>query len=197
MTADGPGPVPEAATVAAAGGGPGPALARLWAGWRTTYIERVAGDGTEVRPDAEGRSLFERIFAADGTDEDLYILWRGTTCFAVLNAYPYGSGHLMVLPQRAVPDLADLTPEESTELWAGVQEAVAAIRTAYLPEGVNVGINLGAGAGAGVPDHLHVHCLPRWLGDTNFMTVVAETRVLPEPLAVSWQKLRDAWPVSS
>ena len=101
----------------------------------------------------------------------------------------------MVLPNRAVPDLADLTPEESTELWEGVRTAVAAIRAAYRPDGVNVGINLGVGAGAGVPDHLHVHCLPRWAGDTNFTTTVAETRVLPEPLAVSWRKLRDAWPV--
>ncbi|MCB0976984.1 MAG: HIT domain-containing protein, partial [Acidimicrobiales bacterium] len=111
-----------------------------------------------------------------------------------LNAFPYGSGHLMVLPQRAVPDLADLTPTESAELWAGVNDAVVAIRSAYRPDGVNVGMNLGAGAGAGVPDHLHVHCLPRWSGDTNFVTAIAETRVLPEPLAVSWEKLRAAWP---
>ncbi len=181
-------------TAAEAGGGPAPALARLWAGWRTAYIERITGDDGEVRPDADGRSLFERIWASDLPDQERHILWRGDTCFAVLNAYPYGSGHLMVLPQRAVADLADLRAEESAELWAGVQAAVAAIRAAYAPDGVNVGINLGAGAGAGVPDHLHVHCLPRWLGDTNFMTAVAETRVLPEPLAVSWQKLHDAWP---
>ncbi|CAN5464816.1 HIT domain-containing protein [soil metagenome] len=180
-------------TAAEAGGGPAPALARLWAGWRTTYIERITDDAAEVRPDTEGRSLFERIFAADVADEESHVLWRGETCFAVLNAYPYGSGHLLVLPQRAVADLAELTAAESTELWAGVQAAVAAIRSAYGPDGVNVGINLGAGAGAGVPDHLHVHCLPRWSGDTNFMTAVAETRVLPEPLAVSWRKLRDAW----
>jgi ATP adenylyltransferase len=186
--------VTEPRSAAEAGGGPGPQLARLWAGWRTTYIERITTDAAEVRPDDAGRSLFERIFAADVSDDVSHILWRGPTCFAVLNAYPYGSGHLMVLPQRAVPDLADLTAEESAELWATVQDAVAAIRAAYEPEGVNVGINLGAGAGAGVPDHLHVHCLPRWLGDTNFMTAVAETRILPEPLAVSWEKLRAAWP---
>jgi ATP adenylyltransferase len=181
-------------TAAEAGGGPTPALARLWAGWRTAYIERIGSDAAEVRPDANGSSLFERIWASDLPDEERHILWRGERCFAVLNAYPYGSGHLMVLPQRAVADLADLRAEESTELWAGVQAAVAAIRTAYDPDGVNVGINLGVGAGAGVPDHLHVHCLPRWSGDTNFMTAVAETRVLPEPLAVSWQKLHEAWP---
>ncbi|CAN5818673.1 HIT domain-containing protein [soil metagenome] len=182
---------------ATAGGGPGPALARLWAGWRTSYVARLGDDDSEVRPDRAGRSLFERILHSGLPDDQSHVLWRGPTCFAVLNAYPYGSGHLMVLPQRAVADLAGLTAEESTELWDAVRDAVAALWAAYRPDGVNVGINLGAGAGAGVPDHLHVHCLPRWLGDTNFMTAVAETRVLPEPLAVSWQKLRTAWPESA
>jgi ATP adenylyltransferase len=191
--ADG-GVIGDPRAAAAAGGGPGPGLGRLWSGWRSAFIERVTSDPAEVRPDAEGRSLFERIFASDLPDEETYILWRGTTCFAVLNAYPYGSGHLMVLPQRAESDLGGLTDEESAELWAGVRAAVAAIEAAYRPDGVNVGINLGAGSGAGVPDHLHVHCLPRWSGDTNFMTTIAEVRVLPEPLAVSWRKLHDAWP---
>lgn len=181
-------------TAAEAGGGPTPALARLWAGWRTSYIERINQTSTRPGPDSGGGSLFERLLASDLADEERHILWQGHTCFAVLNAYPYGSGHVLVLPQRAVVDLADLTPEESSELWAGVNDAVAAIGAAYSPDGVNVGINIGAGAGAGVPDHLHVHCLPRWSGDTNFMTSVAETRVLPEPLDLSWRKLHDAWP---
>lgn len=181
-------------TAAAAGGGPGPALARLWAGWRNAYIERVGGEDSEVRPDADGRSIFERILASDLPDDETFVVGRGPTCSVVLNAYPYGSGHLLVLPNRAAADLADLERAESAELWATVHDAVAAIRAAYRPDGVNVGVNLGAGAGAGIPDHLHVHCLPRWRGDTNFMTAVAETRVLPEPLAVSWQKLRSAWP---
>ena len=185
---------PAERSAAEAGGGPAAPLARLWAGWRTTYLERVGGDDAELRPDDDGRTLFERIWASDLPDEETHILWRGERCFAVLNAYPYGSGHLMVLPQRAAADLADLDGETSAELWGGVQAAVAAVRAAYAPDGVNVGINLGAGAGAGIPGHLHVHVLPRWLGDTNFMTAVAETRVLPEPLAVSGQKLRAAWP---
>lgn len=180
-------------SAAEAGGGPQPALARLWAGWRTAYIERITADEAEVRPDDAGRSLFERILHSGLPDDQAFIVWRGEHCFAVLNAYPYGSGHVLVLPNRAAPDLADLTPAESAELWQGVQAAVAAIRAAYDPDGVNVGINLGQGAGAGVPDHLHVHCLPRWSGDTNFMTAVAETRVLPEPLAVTYRKLVDAW----
>lgn len=184
-------------TAAEAGGGPNSSLARLWAGWRTAYIERITSDDAEVRPDEEGRSLFERILHSGLPDEESFVLRRGATCFAVLNAYPYGSGHLLVLPNRAVADLGDLTTDEATELWATVHQAVAAIRAAYTPDGVNVGVNLGAGAGAGVPDHLHVHCLPRWSGDTNFLTPVAETRVLPEPLAVTWAKLRAAWPDGS
>jgi len=169
-------------------------LDRLWAGWRTTYLNAVTTDDTSLRPDAEGRSLFERLFAAEEPDERTHIVWRGDTCYAILNAYPYGSGHVLVLPQRAVPELEQLTPAEHTELWGAVTAAVTAIRTAYAPDGVNVGLNLGRGAGAGVPDHLHVHCLPRWTADSNFMTAIAETRVLPEPLDVTWRKLRDAWP---
>ena len=103
----------------------------------------------------------------------------------------------MVMPYREVAALEDLTPAEHTELWVGVRDAVVALKAAYAPDGVNVGINLGEAAGAGVPGHLHVHCLPRWAGDTNFMTSVAEVRVLPESLDVSWQKLRAAWPVAS
>ena len=153
----------------------------------------MVDDPALLRPDGD-RSLFERILASGLPDEQTHILWRGERCFAILNAYPYGSGHLMVLPNRAVPDLDDLDREESSELWSAVQDAVRAIRSAYRPDGVNVGMNLGAGAGAGVPDHIHVHCLPRWSADTNFMTAIAESRVLPEPLAVSWAKLTEAWP---
>lgn len=181
-------------TAAEAGGGPSPALGRLWAGWRSAYIARVSADDAEVRPDHDGRSLFERILHSGLPDEQSFIVHRGPRCFAVLNAYPYGSGHLLVLPNRAVPDLTDLEADEAAELWATVHDAVAAIRAAYRPDGVNVGLNLGAGAGAGVPDHLHVHCLPRWSGDTNFLTPVAETRVLPEPLAEAHAKLTAAWP---
>jgi len=164
-------------------------LERLWAPWRSRYVASLGAE----RPEGGGETLFERILAAPEPDEETGILWRGDTCFAVLNAHPYGSGHLMVVPNRAVADLADLTGAESEELWSAVRAAVAAIRRAYSPQGVNVGINLGAAAGAGVPDHLHVHCLPRWHGDTNYMTAVAEARVLPEPLTESWSKLRRAW----
>ena len=164
-------------------------LERLWATWRSQYVAGISAADSESKE----ATLFEQILAAPEPDEETGILWRGESCFAVLNAYPYGSGHLMVVPNRPVADLAELSETESRELWAAVQVAVAAIRRAYNPDGVNVGLNLGAAAGAGIPGHLHVHCLPRWQGDTNFMTTSAETRVLPEPLSESWSKLRSAW----
>jgi len=184
------------ATAAEAGGGPSPGLARLWAGWRSAYITRISTDDAEIRRDAEGLSLFERILASDLPDEETQVVRRGPTVSVVLNAFPYGSGHLLVLPNRAVADLAGLDADESAELWATVHDAVAAVRAAYEPDGINVGLNLGGAAGAGVPDHLHVHVLPRWAADANFMTAVAETRVLPEPLAVTYRKVTDAWPSS-
>lgn len=164
-------------------------LERLWAGWRLAYIE----DADASAPSAEG-SLFERILALEESDDRTYVVWRGTHCFAILNAYPYASGHMLLMPYRAVAELEDLTEDEARELWLGVRQAVVALKAAYRCEGVNVGLNLGRAAGAGVPDHLHVHVLPRWAGDTNFITSVAEARVLPEALDASWEKLRTAWP---
>ena len=118
----------------------------------------------------------------------------GTTTYAVLNAYPYASGHLMVVPIRHVGSLGGLTDEEGAELWSALRRSVAALEAALGPEGINLGANLGRAAGAGIPRHLHLHAVPRWLGDTNFMTAVAGTRVLPETLAVTWQRLHEAWP---
>lgn len=169
---------------------------RLWAGWRSAY---VAGDDDLTDPRGDpggpgGGSVFRRILEAGLPDKEAYIVWRGELTFALLNAYPYISGHLLVMPYREVAELEGLTAAESAELWAAVQDAVTALKRAYRPDGVNVGINLGAAAGAGVPSHLHVHVLPRWIADSNFTIAVAETRVLPETLSSSWQKLRDAWP---
>jgi ATP adenylyltransferase len=165
-------------------------LDRWWAGWRHEYINAAFAQELE---EGEG-SLFERILGADVSDREAYVVHRGEVVSALLNAYPYNSGHVLVMPNRAIPGLDGLSAEEETALWRTVRRAVRAIEQAYRPEGVNVGLNLGRAAGAGIPDHLHVHCLPRWSGDTNFMTVVAETRVLPEPLDVTWQKLTEAWP---
>jgi ATP adenylyltransferase len=168
-------------------------LERLWAGWRIPYIEQ--DDEARTASNDPSLSLFEAIEQSGLPDSQTYVLWRGEHCFALLNAFPYTSGHLMVLPKRAVAELDGLTVTEHTELWEGVRDAVVALRAAYQPEGVNVGMNLGAAAGAGVPGHLHVHVVPRWRGDTNFMTTVAEARVLPESLQDTWRKLVDGWPV--
>jgi ATP adenylyltransferase len=164
-------------------------MGRLWAGWRSAYI-----GGQEVGPPPGEGSLFERILGASLPDRDTYVVWRGRGCSALLNAYPYTSGHVLVVPNRAAEDLDGLSDEVADELWGVTRAAVRAVRAAYRPEGVNVGLNLGTAAGAGVPDHLHVHVLPRWSGDTNFTTAVAEARVLPEPLDLTWERLVAAWP---
>ena len=157
-------------------------LERLWAGWRSEYVTTA--------DDVEGCVLC-RVLAADDN-----VVWRGSQCAAVLNAYPYTSGHLMVLPLRHVGEPEALAADEAVELWSGVRDAVVALKAAYKPHGLNIGANLGRVAGAGVPGHFHVHVLPRWDGDTNFMSTVAETRVLPEALPVTYDKVRSAWPSS-
>ena len=166
------------------------ALERLWAGWRGEYVAGTVGEAQA----GDGGCVFCRILASGEPHEDTYILWRGPTCVALLNAYPYTSGHVMVMPTRHVADLEALQTGEGAELWATLTAAVVAVKAAYGPEGLNVGANLGRSGGAGLPDHLHLHCLPRWQGDTNFMTTVAEARVLPETLPTTWSRLRDVWP---
>lgn len=169
-------------------------MSRLWAGWRLPYIQ--ADDDERSKGHIDGLTLFEGIEQSEFGDEVTYVLWRGEHTFALLNAYPYTSGHLMVLPKVAAQNLEDLPAETFGELWEGVRMGVEAVKAEYAPDGVNVGMNLGRASGAGVPDHLHVHVLPRWSGDTNFITSVAEARVLPESLTDSWQRLRAAWPTS-
>ena len=141
-----------------------------------------------------GSTLFEAIEQSGLDDSETFIVHRGETCFVLLNAYPYTSGHMMVLPRRAVATLDGLDAVEHEELWATVRDAVAAVESAFSAGGVNVGLNLGPAAGAGVPGHLHVHVVPRWSGDTNFTTTTADLRVLPEALGDSWRRLREAWP---
>jgi ATP adenylyltransferase len=173
-------------------------LDHLWATWRSAYVGSIVD--TRTIPSAEeaaGRSLFERILAGadEEGDEVAGVLWRGPTCFALLNLYPYTAGHLMVLPQRAVAELEDLTEVEHIELWSAVRAAVVALKAAFSCDAVNVGVNLGAAAGGSQSDHLHVHCVPRWEGDANFIAVAAETRVLPISLGEAAERLRAAWPV--
>ncbi|MDP9452504.1 MAG: HIT domain-containing protein [Actinomycetota bacterium] len=167
-------------------------IERLWAGWRGTYLD--SGEAGGAGPHGDGGCVFCRILASGEPDEQTYVLWRGEATVAMLNAYPYTSGHLMLMPVRHVAELDALEADEGLELWGALRAAVSAVRAAYTPGGMNVGANLGRAGGAGIPGHLHLHCLPRWNGDTNFMTTVAETRVLPEALSVTWRRLRASWP---
>ncbi len=160
-------------------------LERLWAGWRATYINGIS-DG------AEDGCLF--CVLPDLDDDEAYILERGEHFFTVLNAFPYTPGHLMVAPTRHTGEIEDLSAEEGADVFAALQRAVRALKAASSPHGLNLGVNLGQVAGAGVPGHVHWHALPRWNGDSNFMTTVAEARVLPEDLRTTWEKLRGVWP---
>lgn len=168
------------------------ALEQLWAGWRHEYV--TAATEAERHGVDGGGCVFCRIAASGPPSADNGVVWRGDLTYAVLNAYPYASGHLLVLPVRHLAELTELREEESDALWATGRAAAAAITAAYDPDGLNLGANLGRAAGAGIPRHLHLHVLPRWSGDTNFMTSVAGVRVMPEPLAAAWERLRAAWP---
>lgn len=168
-------------------------LERIWNGWRATYVSSVPA-ADEASEEGTADSVFTRLLDSGLPDDETNIIWRGSTCFAILNAYPYATGHLLVIPYREVADLELLRPDETTELWAAVTEAVRAVKAAYRPEGINVGINLGRPAGGSVSQHLHVHVVPRWTGDANFMTATANTRTLPEALTDTARRLRDAWP---
>jgi ATP adenylyltransferase len=170
-------------------------LEHLWAGWRSDYIvEATARERAGGAPAGEDACVFCRLAASGPPSEENLVVWRGELTFVVLNAYPYASGHVLVMPLRHTGALAGLTDAESAELWWAAQRAVATIEAAYDPDGLNMGANLGRAAGAGLPAHVHLHVLPRWAGDTNFMTSVAETRVMPETLQLSWKRLTDAWP---
>ena len=171
-------------------------LELLWNGWRATYVTSGGAAGGVGRDDVgSGRgSVFSRILAAHLPDEDTHIVHRGDHVFAILNAFPYAVGHVLVIPYREVGELEALTVEEAVDLWATVTDAVVALKAAFGPEGVNVGANLGRPAGGSVSEHLHVHVVPRWTGDANFMTVTANTRTLPEALPDSAAKIRLAWP---
>ncbi len=145
---------------------------------------------------ADGLSLFERILASGAPDAESFIVHRGPTCFVILNRFPYTSGHLMVLPNRAVADLEDLDDAEFDELWDLVRTGVVALKSTLRCDGINVGINLGRPAGGSQADHLHVHCVPRWVGDANFMAVVGGSQVMPVSLPEVWERLREHWPTN-
>jgi ATP adenylyltransferase len=157
------------------------AAERLWAPWRLQYIQ--------------GEKVGECIFCAKPALDDAaaLIAHRGERCFVMLNAFPYTSGHVMVAPYAHTADLAGLDESTALELMTLTQRSLRAIGVAYAPEGFNVGANLGSVAGAGVADHVHVHVVPRWEGDTNFMSVIGEVRVLPESLEDTHRALKEAF----
>lgn len=153
-------------------------MERLWAVWRMAYIEQ---------PEIEG-CLFCK--ARDATnDEEEYVLWRGAHSFVMLNAFPYNTGHLMISPYRHVGRMAEIRPEEAVEWIAATGRSKDVLRRAFRAEGFNVGLNVGRCAGAGVEGHLHLHVVPRWNGDTNFMPVLSDHKVLPEGLRATYGKL--------
>jgi diadenosine tetraphosphate (Ap4A) HIT family hydrolase len=173
---------------------PAVTLERLWAGWRSDYVGSAAAASGGGGGGGPGDCVLCRILASEEPPDQTYLLWRDDTCAVVLNAFPYTSGHLMVFPVRHVAEVEDVGADEATALWAVLSDAVRALKAAYAPDGLNVGANVGRAAGAGVPGHFHVHCLPRWNGDTNFMTSVAEARVLPESLPATYERVGKAWP---
>ena len=154
-------------------------MEHLWSPWRLAYI---TGAGASA----------DCVFCNALTDPeaDSLVVFRGKTCFVILNLFPYNNGHLMVIPNRHMGSLASATPDELSELIALTRVAEIALTEAYAPHGINMGINIGKPAGAGILDHVHMHVVPRWNGDTNFMTVVGRTRVLPEELPDTATKLR-------
>ena len=166
-------------------------LEHLWAGWRHEYVTSATAD---ERAGAHDKCVFCALADSGPPSADNGVVWRDELTFVAVNAYPYASGHLLVLPLRHVSDFAELEGAESSALWSATQASVAAITAAYDPDGLNMGANLGRAAGAGIPRHLHLHVLPRWSGDTNFMTAVAGVRVMPEPLTETWRRLHEAWP---
>ena len=160
-------------------------MQRLWSPWRMSYIK-------EGKP-KDGGCVFCAALAQEDGPATL-IVHRGAAAFVILNRYPYTCGHLMVLPYEHVRSLEQLDAATRAELMELLTSATEVLRAVYEPEGFNLGANLGAAAGAGIEEHLHLHVVPRWAGDTNFMSATAETRVLPEDLAETWQRVQAAWP---
>ena len=192
------------------------AMDRLWTPWRYSYITRADPQSRSGVPDAlnawppteaeDKHCVFCNMIAAvdyaiahgmslDAAEEAARIVYRGVHCFVCLNVYPYSTGHVMIVPYEHLASLAALPPDAAIEMIQLAQRSELVLREVYKPGGLNMGINLGEAAGAGIADHIHLHALPRWVGDTNFMTVTAETRVLPEPLDVTWVKLRLAFEI--
>ncbi|GAB4342483.1 MAG: HIT domain-containing protein [Calditrichia bacterium] len=160
-------------------------MENLWAPWRMEYIEQAANGSGE-----QGCIFCNRLEQSD--DEKNLILFRGKNAFVIMNRFPYNNGHLMVVPNRHTGELTEVNPDEAAEMFKLVQLCLQALRKTMSPHGFNVGMNLGRVAGAGIEDHLHYHIVPRWNGDTNFMPVLGNTKVISESLEKSYGKLHRA-----
>lgn len=156
-------------------------MEQIFAPWRIKYIKSEKHEGCIFCD-----------FPKENKDKEHLILFRGKHCFVIMNTYPYNPGHVMVAPYRHVPSLEDLTDEELLDLMKLVRLMIKTIKTAMNPDGFNVGINLGRVAGAGVEDHVHIHIVPRWNGDTNFMPVLADVKVIPQALEETYEELKKA-----
>jgi ATP adenylyltransferase len=156
---------------------------RLWAPWRLEYIASA---------DDQPGCIF--CAAVEGDEEEKLVVHRGERAFVLLNRFPYTSGHLMVAPTRHVGDFGDLEDDEVVEIHRFASSGIGALAQTYEPQGYNVGWNLGRVAGAGIVDHVHLHVVPRWAGDTNFMPVLADVKVMPEHLQETRRRLAQAWP---
>jgi ATP adenylyltransferase len=158
-------------------------MERLFSPWRSQYIESfskpAAGDGRCILCDA----------VQSGDDASQFIVLRGAKCYVIMNRYPYNSGHLMVVPYRHCPSLVDLAPEEASEAMSLLQRMMRVLQAVSNPDGFNVGANIGRTAGAGIDQHVHLHLVPRWNGDTNFMPLIADTKIVSEEMLSTYRKL--------
>jgi ATP adenylyltransferase len=187
---------------------------RLWTPWRYEYVSHARRSVAPGVPDTlsawvdSGAQITDCVFCnmvsaidyavANGmpqeeADRAAHLVARQKACYLCLNAFPYGTGHILIVPYRHLSSLAELPAEEAAEMISLAQRVERVLRNVYHPDGLNLGMNLGEASGAGIAGHIHMHALPRWVGDTNFMTVTAETRVLPETLDTTWRRIREAW----
>ncbi len=159
------------------------ALNHLWSPWRMSYIENHI---------QEENCVFCTAASRPDSEENL-VIYRGPLAFIILNRYPYTSGHLMAVPYQHCSSLGGLDPETRSEMMELVHSATLVLQTVYRPQGYNLGMNIGEAAGAGIAEHIHFHIVPRWGGDTNFMSSLADTRVLPEGLEITYRRVKAAW----